>query len=553
MKKGSYIGGLGGGPGSAWEPCPRGLVVICEARKSLLPEAVTAPLGRLLDALSDPRRREGTAGILLAAYAGVWTLYAVVAKSSQDIHFDMGEMIAWSREPLLGTPKHPPLPAWIAGAWFDLFPLADWAYYLLAMATATAALWAAWKASATYLTAEKRAVGLALLSLVPFFSFHALKYNANSAMMPWWALTTWFFLRSFETRRTGVAALAGIAAAAAMLVKYWSIVLLAALAMAAIRDPRRRSYFWSPAPYVTMAAGAAALSPHIAWLYIHDFVPFRYALETHPATEAQALLSGAGYIAGFLGYAALPIVLVGLAAMPSRAVIAEALWPTDPPRRLAVIVFVLPLLLPTLLALATAEKVVSLWTIAGMTLLPVVLLSSPLIAISRRAAIGILAVAMALPVLAICVAPIVALTTQLNGVANYGAHYRLVAQAAEKVWHETTDRELRLVGSYNNLLYGTVFYFSARPSAYEIVSPEVTPWADEARIQRDGILFYCPEAEALCMNAFVARAAKSAGRRSEVTISRRFLGLAGAPVRYAIMAVPPAGSPVLPARTASPQ
>src|SRR6202021_3991798 len=104
--------------------------------------------------------------------------------------------------------------------------------YLLAMATATAALWAAWKASAPYLAAEKRAVGLALLSLVPFFSFHALKYNANSAMMPWWALTTWFFLRSFETRRSGIAALAGITAAGAMLVKYWSIVLLAALAIA---------------------------------------------------------------------------------------------------------------------------------------------------------------------------------------------------------------------------------------------------------------------------------------------------------------------------------
>jgi hypothetical protein len=531
LKKVRYIGGLGGGPGSAWEAHRRGSFVTAKARESRLIEAVAAPLGRLLDALSDPKRRERTVALALLAYAGVWTLYAVIAKASQDIHFDMGEMIAWSREPLLGTPKHPPLPAWIAGAWFDVFPRADWAYYLLAMATATVALWAAWKASAPYLTAEKRAVGLALLSLVPFFSFHALKYNANSAMMPWWALTTWLFLRSFETRRTGVAALAGVAAAGAMLVKYWSIVLLAALAIAAICDPRRRAYFGSPAPYATMAAGAAALSPHVAWLYIHDFLPFRYALETHPGTEAQALVSGAGYFAGFLGYAALPILLVAFAATPGRAAIAEVLWSRDPRRRLAVIVFVLPLLLPTLLALATAEKVISLWAIAGMTLLPVVLLSSPLIAISRRAAIGILAVAMA---------------TQRNGVANFGAHYRLVAEAAEKVWRETTDRELRLVGSYNNLLYGTIFYFAARPSAYEIVSPEVTPWADEARVLRDGILFYCPVAEALCMNAFAARAATSGGRRAEVTISRRFLGLVGAPVRYAIMAVPPAGSAVRP-------
>ena len=513
-------------------------------RFSFSVDAMVAALGRLLDALCDPKRRDRAVVIVLAAYCAVWTLYAVLAKASQDIHFDMGEMVAWSREVGLGTPKHPPLPAWLVGAWFGIFPLDEWAYYLLAVAMAAAALWVAWAVSARYLAAEKQAAGLALLTLVPFFNFHALKYNANTAMMPLWALTTWFFLRSFETGRIGFAALAGVAAAAAMLAKYWSIVLLAALAIAALCDSRRRRYFGSAAPYVTMAAGAAALSPHVAWLYLHDFAPFGYALESHPATVAQALLSGVGYLAGALGYAAAPILIAAVAAKPARAAIAEALWPDDPQRRLAVMVFILPLLLPTLLAAATAERVVSLWSIAGMTLLPVVLLSSPRIAISRMAAIGILAIAVALPVLAIAAAPIVAMATHLAGVPNYARHYRLVAQAAEKVWRETTDRKLQLVGSYNNLLYGTVFYFADRPSTYEIVSPAVTPWADEARISRDGILLYCPVAETLCMNALAARTAGGRqGKSVEVEISRRFLGVAGAPMRYAIVAIPPDGLP----------
>src|SRR5450432_2102739 len=133
-------------------------------------------LDRLLDSLLDPGRRERTVPALLAAYAAVWSLYGAIAKSSQDIHFDMGEMIAWSREVTLGTPKHPPLPAWLVGAWFSIFPSQDWAYYLFAMVLATAALWIAWKASAPYLTAEKRVAGLALLTLVPFYNFHALKF-----------------------------------------------------------------------------------------------------------------------------------------------------------------------------------------------------------------------------------------------------------------------------------------------------------------------------------------------------------------------------------------
>jgi len=114
------------------------------------------PVKRLLAALADPARRERTVVMVLAAYCGLWTLYGAIAKGSQDIHFDMGEMIAWSRETDWGTPKHPPLGAWLVRAWFSVFPLADWAYYLFAMALATLALWIAWKVAARYLDAEKQ-------------------------------------------------------------------------------------------------------------------------------------------------------------------------------------------------------------------------------------------------------------------------------------------------------------------------------------------------------------------------------------------------------------
>src|SRR5215813_8261425 len=80
--------------------------------KAALLERIDAAAARLLDALSDPGRRVRTVVIVLAAYWAVWTIYAVVAKASQDFHFDMGEMVAWSREVTFGTPKHPPLPTW---------------------------------------------------------------------------------------------------------------------------------------------------------------------------------------------------------------------------------------------------------------------------------------------------------------------------------------------------------------------------------------------------------------------------------------------------------
>ena len=502
----------------------------------------------LLDALTDPRRRNRAVVLLLAAYCAVWTIYAVMSRASQDLHFDMGEMIAWSREAGFGTPKHPPLPAWLVGAWFSVFPLQEWAYFLLGIATAAVALGVAWAASARYLDDRGRAAGLALLTFVPFFNFHAIKFNANSAMMPWWALTTWFFLRSFETRGIGFAALAGVAAAGAMMTKYWSIVLLAGLAIAALADRRRRSYFTSAAPYATIAVGAAALAPHAAWLYLHDFVPFRYALESHPATVAEALWSGFGYLVGALAYAAVPIAIVAVATRPSRAAVADMLWPRVPDRRLAVMIFALPLLLPVLLAAVASENVVSLWAIGGMTLLPVVLLSSPRIVLSRTAAVRIVGVAVGFPLLAVLVSPLVAvlgapaITTwwRPDEITHYGDQSRLMAAAADKVWRDTTDAPLRLIGSYNDTLYGTLFYFPERPSTYEIATPGLTPWTDAARIAREGILMFCPVAVNPCMTALEKwSAANPQARRVDVVIARQFFGLASPPTPYVILAIPP--------------
>src|SRR6266566_7853725 len=149
--------------------------------------AVLGPLDRLAAALVDPSRRERTAVRLLIGYVAVWTLYGVLAKGSQDIHFDMGEALAWSRELALGFPKHPPLSAWVVKAWFTVFPLADWAYYLLGITTATFGLWIAWVLMGRFLDREKRVVGLGLLTLVPFFNIVALKFNANAVLVPLWA------------------------------------------------------------------------------------------------------------------------------------------------------------------------------------------------------------------------------------------------------------------------------------------------------------------------------------------------------------------------------
>ena len=85
---------------------------------------VRNPFARLYDALIDPARCERTMALLLAAYAIAWSAYGTIAKSSQDLHFDIGEMFAWSHEVVWSAPTHPPLGPWLMRLWFSVMPVA---------------------------------------------------------------------------------------------------------------------------------------------------------------------------------------------------------------------------------------------------------------------------------------------------------------------------------------------------------------------------------------------------------------------------------------------
>src|SRR4051812_11966998 len=426
------------------------------------------PFERLIDALTDPVRRERNVVWLLVAYCAAWSLYGALAKGSQDIHFDMGEMFAWSRDAGIGTPKHPPLSAWLVRAWFSLFPQTDWSYYLFAVVLATFALWVAWRVSEHYLDGEKRVAGLLLLIFVPFFNFHALKFNANTILIPLWALTTWFFLRSFETRSVIWAALAGTAATAAMMGKYWSIFLLAGLGVAALADPRRAQYFRSAAPWVTIAVGAILFAPHVAWIVANDFAPFTYAVVAHQSTLASSALSGIGFLLGVSAYIAVAVVTGLLITRPSVAALGDTVWPRTPERRLVLISFIAPLVLPALAAGLLKVEIVSLWAMSAVTLLPVVLLSSPLLTVPRRALVWLLVAATVFPLLMVLAAPFVAVWIHYNGLPNYAAHYRLLAQAVDRIWHANVNAPLRYLGSYTNIINGVSFYLPDRPSTLDI-------------------------------------------------------------------------------------
>jgi hypothetical protein len=492
-------------------------------------------LARLRAALTDPRRRERTVVVLLALYWLVWTAYGTISKAPQGLHADMTEIVAWSRDLALGYLKHPPLAAWLAAGWFAVFPVADWSYYGLAMLMPVAALWIAWRLMADYLDADKRVVGFALLTLIPFFSFHALKYNVNTVLMPLWAATALWFLRSYERRDAGNAALAGLAAALAMYGKYWSAFLIAGLVVAALVDRRRGAYFRSPAPWITIAAGLVVLAPHLKWLVYNHFAPFSYAMTIHgEKSSAVAAKSALGYLGGSLGYVALPLFIV-LAMARRPAVLADAAWPHDDKRRLAAAAFWAPLLLPVIAAMAGRTEITSLWSMPAWILLPVLLLSPAALSVRPVDIERLLGLAVTVPLVMLAASPAVAWFTREKA-RPAEAQARLLAAEVDRDWKILTSERLRFVGGETDLAYGVVTWSADRPRALPGM-----PAPPGAELARAGFVIVCLAEDAGCKSRATALAAKAPRSRVvESTIVRGFWGRLGTPQGYTITLVPPA-------------
>jgi 4-amino-4-deoxy-L-arabinose transferase-like glycosyltransferase len=506
---------------------------------STLSLGMTSAFERLIDRLCDPARRRRVMFALTVAYALLWWLYAVIAKSSQDMNGDMAEMVVWSRDLAFGYPRHPPLLAWIVAAWFAIFPLADWAYYLLATITVSAGLGLAFEVADEWLDGTKRAAVPVLLSFIPFYNFLGLKFDQNTVQISLWALTTWAFVRSLRTQSAGFAILAGVAAAAAVLTKYWSAFLLISLVVASLFDRQRPSYYRSVAPYLTIGVGLLLVAPHLIWLVHENFVTIIWGQSRSDGSASEVLSSFLEYCGGSVGYAA-GMLLVLLLLRPALDWPPDGFFPRDADRRTAALIFWLPPLLPLVVAVALRIKPVSVWNAPAYTMLPVLLLASPRIDVPRAALARIMAVSLALVLGSICVAPIVAYLKLVGGVENDAAYGRLVASEVDRAWRKTSDRPLRIIAGPFALVSTVAFYAEDRPVTYGEFSARFSPLIDDRKIAQDGMAMVCPIDNDPCLRTMASYAAQRlSGIDVDVELARPWLGFVGPPRRFRIGTLAP--------------
>ena len=507
-----------------------------------LERTAAPPIGRRDEAIG------GTPGALIvlafvAAFVAILTVYFAISEAPAAIHHDSAEAYAWGREFQLGYPKHPPFWAWICGLWFLVFPRANWAFALLCSLNAGVGLYGAWMLIGNFAGGQKRVAATVLLLLTPFYTFLALKYNANTIFLSVWPWTLHAFMRSLERRRLVDSMLFGLLIGVALMSKYYALVLAAACFFAALQHPSRRRYFTSFSPYLSILVCVAVCAPHVWWLLANGVPSIRYlAKESGRGIGATAAFATTALFGALAQNAVVFVVAAWAAATGPRQWIAACRqqWREADFRILTTLV-VAPPLLTIVSGMAIGMKISTNMLVGVFSLAPLLIIGvvgANDIARLRRVALQLVA---ALAVAGLVLSPAIAFARAWFDLGDAVVQPRReLAEAVTQMWREKMSRPLVYVAGTPQYDTAIVFYSPDRPHLLDGRELSRSPWITPAALAADGLLLACLKIDPGCLAA-AAKFATADSIQTEVSLARQAFGRKGPSVDFIITMVAPRG------------
>jgi 4-amino-4-deoxy-L-arabinose transferase-like glycosyltransferase len=492
-------------------------------------------------------------------HAMLWTMILIQLKAAQDIHFDVAEAFAWGQKFQLGYGKHPPLSGWVAGLWFQIFPVANWSTYALAMATASCGLVISWFTALRVVDRRRAFFVVVMLALYPIFNFKGFKYNPDLLQLVTLPLVVLAYLDAFDKRTARSGLWLGLAAALALMTKYWVVTMIGAVGIAALVHPQRLTFLRSPAPWVAIATMSVAMLPHLWWLRQVDFAPFSYAGDSYALTDrAQCLQLVVGYLAHNLALLAAPVALAALvlaltpgwwASLTRRPLaLVTRHWSRGPNPGVnisqAINVWIIQIVVaigPPLGALVFIIYLKTDWGISLFFLVPLALVAIPSLRIPRIAVFYLAAVWLVITLATLAAAPRIAaleIAENPNGASGYSARSEL-ARELTQAWHERFGSRWSVVAGTTEIGEPMTFYSPDHPKPYtpgETWSSGLTSLEEAGQF---GFIGICDTSDYRLKTCEAWMAANAATAENLVMTTQRFFrGHSGPSTTWKIYIVP---------------
>src|SRR5229473_2771619 len=510
---------------------------------------------------SDPKASLWLVIGFAVVHAVLWTFILINLKAAQDVHMDVAEAFAWGQKFQFGYGKHPPLAGWVAGVWFGIFPVANWATYALAMATLGCGLVVCWLVSLRVVDRRRAFFVVVMLALYPVFNFKGFKYNPDLLQLVTLPLLVLAYLHAFEKRSLRSGLWLGLAGALALMTKYWVLTMIGAIGIAALIHPDRWLFLRSPAPWVAIATLVVAMIPHLIWLRGVDFVPLTYAGDVYGlSSRAQNIQLVLGYIGHNLALLAAPVVLAAIAlAWRPRW------WATSVRHPLALLtrpwcrganpgvnvsqalnIWIIQIVVaigPPLGGLIFTVYMKTDWGISLFFLTPLALVAIPSLRLQGMALFHIAAIWLVVTLAALAASPYIAareMAVSPNGAATYGARSDL-ARELTQAWHARFNSRWAVVAGTTEVGEPMTFYSPDHPAPFtpgEIWSSGLTSLEEAERLGFIGICDTTDGRLPVC-EAWMRENGKDAEQLA-ITTQRFFHGHPGPAISWKVHIVPPA-------------
>jgi hypothetical protein len=322
---------------------------------------------------------------------------------------------------------------------------------------------------------------------------------------------------------------AGVAAALAMLGKYYSIFLVASFGLAVLAHPLRRSYFVSASPWISAITGLVALLPHLYWLAATGAPPFTYALAHAGLDLATSLREVAFFLLGLaaaMGVSALTWVMIAgyrlermgrdLAAMNANL-------------RLIYYIAIGTIALPIITSLVVGTDLPSLWALQGLFLFAVLIVCGTSYSIERFYTVNATVLVAAIAIVPVMVAaPIQALYRNSYGYEEGRGFYHEAADELTRQWRALTGVPLAAVGGDDSLGLATAFYSPDHPHYEGPLAYKYPLELPRSTTLDSGWAALCFDDQTDCIDA-MKRVAAQAGAfvRRDFTVHSELFGVPG--------------------------
>jgi 4-amino-4-deoxy-L-arabinose transferase-like glycosyltransferase len=423
------------------------------------------------------------------AFCLVWWALFSISRHYLD-GADMVENYAWGQEWRWGNNKHPPLFGWIVAAWFSVFPTTDWAYYLLNEFNLGVALILLAMAMGRLLSPEKVLAAIILTSLGSHFGPDSgYKYNANTAQLPFIAGFVWSMLHATESRRPLWFITAGVFGAAAILTKYYALVLFLAIGLGLLISMRLPLRELLKGLAITAITALLLVSPHILWSIQHDWPSLHYMHTAHETTDGITGIDS--YVVAITGLSLFGVVAL-LAWGGSLMRLPVSTFDAERKPRLGLTILILSVVLTLLAAWVQKIEPVSSWFIPvllflGWALIDITPLRFGTAKLARRiAAFGVAYLAVAVGVTAVW--------TMRYRAYRAPPPYALpqtLANGITRLYRETYGEPLQFAAGTFPLPYDLAFYSIDHPHGIYGLDLSQSSWIDARSLKAGNKVVVC--------------------------------------------------------------